>query len=368
MANQLLRHREAHQGQSLVEFALALPVLLLILAGVLEVGNILTQYNRVQQAAREGARFGAEGGTDPGVLAIVKQAASESLSTDAADMDVWVVRPVIDTGCSPDWCWEDWVGQEDHIQGSFGSNPLGDGTSVAADLETTSGYTSAASLDEERFVIVVVRYQVQTILNLSFFQIPGEASGRVPVWAYTVLRQEVDQTAVAQAAGGCSAYPIAFDQAELSGLGEGDTFTLSLADPTSATGQFAFLSWNSSVDLNTHLNAAMTFPGTSLDSTLGYFEWENPSTSDQQLHRGDYVLSNPGTVADAATAIDDHIAKDRAIRVILYSTYPSAADPALSTYSEYQIAGFAIVRIDSRSGNNLTFEFVRLDSSCGFES
>ena len=366
MANQLLKHKQTRQGQSLVEFALALPILLLILAGVLEVGNILTQYNRVQQAAREGARFGAAGGTWDGVKTIVTQSATESLSTDPADMDIWVVRPVIDTSGS--WSWEDWAGEERHVLGTFGSNPLGNGASVAADLQTTSGYTDAGSVDGERFVIVVVRYQVRTLLNLSFFQIPGEASGRVPVWAYTILRQEVEQTAVAQQAGGCSAYPIAFHQDEISGLSEGDTFTLSLADPTTATGQFAFLSWRSSTDLASHLNAAMTFPGTSLDSSLGYFEWENPSTSDTQLHRGDYVLSNPGTVANAATAIDNHIAKQRAIRVILYSTFPSAADPALGGYSEYLIAGFAIVRIDARSGDNLTFEFIRLDSSCGFTS
>jgi hypothetical protein len=46
------------RGQELVEFALILPVLLLITIGVLECGLLAYQYNTIGNAAREGARVG----------------------------------------------------------------------------------------------------------------------------------------------------------------------------------------------------------------------------------------------------------------------------------------------------------------------
>ena len=45
-------------GQSLVEFALILPVLLLIFMGIVDFGRAIYAYNSVSNAAREGARLG----------------------------------------------------------------------------------------------------------------------------------------------------------------------------------------------------------------------------------------------------------------------------------------------------------------------
>jgi len=46
------------QGQSLVEFALVLPVLLIVLLGVLDLGRLYFAYVTVTNASREGARLG----------------------------------------------------------------------------------------------------------------------------------------------------------------------------------------------------------------------------------------------------------------------------------------------------------------------
>ncbi len=48
------------RGQSLVEFALTLPILLLILVGVLDLGRLYFTYISLTNAAREGARYGAK--------------------------------------------------------------------------------------------------------------------------------------------------------------------------------------------------------------------------------------------------------------------------------------------------------------------
>ncbi len=46
------------RGQSLVEYALVLPILLLLLVGIMEFGIAVFNYNTIANAAREGARYG----------------------------------------------------------------------------------------------------------------------------------------------------------------------------------------------------------------------------------------------------------------------------------------------------------------------
>lgn len=53
------KRRKASKGQSLVEFTLVLPVLLIILAGLLDLGRLYYAYVAVTDAAAEGARYGA---------------------------------------------------------------------------------------------------------------------------------------------------------------------------------------------------------------------------------------------------------------------------------------------------------------------
>jgi hypothetical protein len=54
----MLRSHERGQtrGQALVEFALVLPILLILLLGVLDFGRAIAAYNSVSNAARSGAR------------------------------------------------------------------------------------------------------------------------------------------------------------------------------------------------------------------------------------------------------------------------------------------------------------------------
>jgi hypothetical protein len=49
-------HRDRTPGQSLVEFALVLPILLILLLGVLDFGRAIFAYNSVSNGARSGAR------------------------------------------------------------------------------------------------------------------------------------------------------------------------------------------------------------------------------------------------------------------------------------------------------------------------
>lgn len=51
--------RSAHRGQALVEFALVVPLLLLLLFGVIDVARYVYNTNALSEAARQAARVGA---------------------------------------------------------------------------------------------------------------------------------------------------------------------------------------------------------------------------------------------------------------------------------------------------------------------
>lgn len=67
-------------GQGLVEFALTLPILILILVGVLDLGRLSFAAMTVTNAAREGARYGAANpGNDSGITARARNEAYGSI-------------------------------------------------------------------------------------------------------------------------------------------------------------------------------------------------------------------------------------------------------------------------------------------------
>jgi hypothetical protein len=60
-----MKRRDGTRGQSLVEFALTLPIFLLLLVSVFDLGHVVWANNAISTAAREAARFAVvRGGTD----------------------------------------------------------------------------------------------------------------------------------------------------------------------------------------------------------------------------------------------------------------------------------------------------------------
>lgn len=78
---------DKYGGQSLVEFAIILPILLLLILGVFDLGRVIYYYSAISSAAREGARFGVV--LEPG---IVSEASVESFASSRAI----AVDPVVD--------------------------------------------------------------------------------------------------------------------------------------------------------------------------------------------------------------------------------------------------------------------------------
>lgn len=78
----------SQKGQSLVELALTLPVIVLLLFGILEFGRISYSYIVITHAAREGARAGAVGKTDAEIIAKIR----ENAPLPNADTDLHITR------------------------------------------------------------------------------------------------------------------------------------------------------------------------------------------------------------------------------------------------------------------------------------
>jgi len=98
--------RSRREGQSLVEFAVVLPVFLLILAGILDFGLGLYSQMTIINASREGARLGV---VEPGNVAAVDarvQAMTAGLDQSQLTITVTCQRPSGSsfTSCSsPQW-------------------------------------------------------------------------------------------------------------------------------------------------------------------------------------------------------------------------------------------------------------------------
>jgi len=87
--------RERERGQSLVEFAIILPVFLLILFAILDFGRAVYAYHVVANAAREGARFGQISPED--TAGIIAKAENAAVGLDVTDLDITVTWPTTDT-------------------------------------------------------------------------------------------------------------------------------------------------------------------------------------------------------------------------------------------------------------------------------
>jgi Flp pilus assembly protein TadG len=98
----LLRRRrgKAHRGQTLVEFALILPVFLLVLMGILDLGRAVYYSSTLNNAAREAARQAI---VDQTCANVITTAEERAVGMDAS-VTAWWTSPegVSKRTCSPE--------------------------------------------------------------------------------------------------------------------------------------------------------------------------------------------------------------------------------------------------------------------------
>jgi Flp pilus assembly protein TadG len=83
----LRRSRHATRGQALVEFALTIPLLLLLMVGLFDFGRAIFAYNTVSNAARAGNRVAI---VDQNMTAVRQAALNEAPALDIPTSDVGV--------------------------------------------------------------------------------------------------------------------------------------------------------------------------------------------------------------------------------------------------------------------------------------
>ena len=68
-----VRRRGSGRGQALVEFALVMPIFILLLVAIFDLGRAVFAYNTLTNAAREGARMAIVNQYQPSIIARAKQ-------------------------------------------------------------------------------------------------------------------------------------------------------------------------------------------------------------------------------------------------------------------------------------------------------
>jgi Flp pilus assembly protein TadG len=80
-----MKRKISQAGQSLVEFALLLPVLVLFLMVIFDLGRAAYYYSAINNAAREGARYGAVRWYDPMVTTHIRESVERLTAALNAD-------------------------------------------------------------------------------------------------------------------------------------------------------------------------------------------------------------------------------------------------------------------------------------------
>jgi Flp pilus assembly protein TadG len=89
----LLRRRGTRRGQALVEFALVIPLFLLLLVAIFDLGRAVFAWNTLSNAAREGARIAIVNQYKPSIVARAKQStAIVELNDPSVTVDFYQVN------------------------------------------------------------------------------------------------------------------------------------------------------------------------------------------------------------------------------------------------------------------------------------
>ena len=421
MKRHIINSKQAQRGQSLVEVALFFPIFVILLAGLVEVSQLLVTQNRVSSAARAGARFASDGGEDAGIVTVVLNNVTQTLEIDPEVWDIWSIRATVNsagTGINA----EDW--EFTHIYGMSQTVRFNsvDEAEIKAQVEDelrrdefTNVSTGIAA--DLRIVGTYAIHDVDSILGLDAM---SQLAGFSSLNALSVMRITASSQ---QATNGCAAFPIAVeegvrsvtdptlggsnpypasssftypsnppvyssfvnhrDDTPLLSAQEGDVFRIWNG---AGSGNFGWLVWNVGVSANantlanslawpgdsTNYNqcsgpgcpASGDVPGSGFDYPVpGYIEPGDPT--DHSLHIDDWVAGSTGTVSsnDVRNILEGHVSLGRDLRVIIWR------EPATGTGTgvRYQISGFAIFRLIGYnvSQNWILAEFKRWDDSCG---
>jgi hypothetical protein len=200
----LWRVQEA-KGQSLVETALFLPILIVILLGIVEVSALLVNQNRVVTAGRIAAGYGAANynGSNWNDVAVGMGQVAMNTVTDTLDLspdlwDIWSVRALVNSNGT------DFIEFEAaHVYGNqqiVSQADWDNGVEAEVKAQLIAELQAGGDADDLEVVVSIPYYNSPTFLNLPIWQWVGVKT----VSSLTTMR--VDQPAPF---AGCAIMPIA---------------------------------------------------------------------------------------------------------------------------------------------------------------
>ncbi len=424
MTNLKINRNKKSTGQSLVELAISLPLFMFLIAGIVEVGNLLVQRQRITTAVDQGVRFGSRGGSDEGIYISALTTLTQTMPIDNPELwDVFVVRGKVNAAGDG---WEEFS-----LEHAYGNRQTSFYTETISSLYTDTipfedslegyvldGLTTRARVDpntgevleiiqgsqegrnqsqRDEVVGMIVGHKAETILGIqSYF---GQD---------VVLSSEKYMTihAVGGQTDGCDLYPIGINLSVRNlpsqESPQGETYyeqTSNSVDPVFSVGDLAKYDFPADPPLwdafrprsgirevtsaiegdvyvlnegsdfrwakwtNTSIAAGdLAWPGSSdtYDSYGGEFPDLSPGGG---VHIGDRIKYDDVAI-NAWPAIQDHITVGRSLRLPIMG-----ADGG----DNFKVGGFIILKLigysndgDGIGGNNfIVAEVVRIDTSCG---
>lgn len=335
-----------NKGQSVVEMALVLPIMLIIVVGLVELGSILFTQMTVTNAAREGARFGVTGATDTDITIISQNALATILNYEDTEVNLYVIRGKtgadgrFNTG-SEDLRAASYWRVRQTISGTTPSQPV-----APSVIESALGYSPNVEV-----LIVHAHYDHQSLLGLPFVDFLAE---QAELSSYTLMRMESPTVRDV----GCRVYPIAIHQDSINGRDPATDMMNNLLNGT-APGNFGWLRWPEDTSWGSATRLAQMLN----DPSLSVTRYENPDDpSDVSLNAGDKVWGNSGV--SAASEVQAALAnlRDAFIRVPIWDTVEGTGINA-----KYHVTGFAVIAItswDLSGQDRISAKLIRLDDTC----
>jgi len=351
------QRRTLPKGQSLVEFALIAPVLLVLIAGVVEIGAVLNTKLTVVNSAREGARFGVVGASDEDISSSTQMATSNLFNYQDENADIYVFHAKtgddarIDSNCPAD--------REDAESYWCVNHTIGDGPD-SPDFVTREQVEAQLNGADTDALGVAVVYDHKALLGLP---VMANLVDEIPANAFTLMRVESGNAPSV----GCPVYPMAIHK-DLVGWPNGHPKYTQLPDILTMNnpGNFGWLRWNDDPGETSQQELLDNLQNPNNSQT----EYHNPADSDDtELNVGDWVYGNTGWVQSVGSYINDHL-MDRYIRIIVFDETGGLTPPGGTCNGRncsVHVVGYAIVKINGEltaSDKTLKAEFIRIDTSC----
>jgi hypothetical protein len=183
----IVGRRRKSRGQSLVEFTIMLPVLLMMLSGLIEFGILLNYYLDVIDAAREAARFAADGDPirddagnpldpNPAYFLNVQELTKQSLDFASDGRIDWRTPAVCGTDIQGDIVISAFSTLGDAVDRRFptgtGDNGLSMCSSHVSKISTAdvNAILSGASIPNSGLVLVEIFYDYHMVLGLPWIR------------------------------------------------------------------------------------------------------------------------------------------------------------------------------------------------------